>query len=186
MRKLQWILHGEKDSLNALGEMKLVPLTLSEPSRRSLPIPCNNQISCMENSTCVLTHEALWASSPLTGHGTLPRASLVNMVEIPGPKSSSPHLDCLPMDCSFPRRAQLCYQPGASPAKPALCPRRRPGEILASEIGDAQYTCRRRGKEGQTHEGDGEGLRDRIPINALIFFRRKVNIGLGEASSGSH
>lgn len=67
MRKLQWILHGEKDSLNALGEMKLVPLTLSEPSRRSLPIPCNNQISRMENSACVLTHEALWASSPLTG-----------------------------------------------------------------------------------------------------------------------
>lgn len=89
MRKLQWILHGEKDSLNALGEMKLVPLTLSEPSRRSLPIPCNNQISRMENSTCVLTHEALWASSPLTGHGTLPRASLVDMVEIPHMGASS-------------------------------------------------------------------------------------------------
>lgn len=142
MRKLQWILHGEKDSLNALGEMKLVPLTLSEPlSRRrvrSLPIPCNTQISHMENSTCVLTHEAPWASSPLTGHGTLPRASLVDMVDIPGPKSSSAHLDCLLMDCMFPWRAQLCYQPGASPC-------RRPGEILASEIQDAQYTCRRRG-----------------------------------------
>lgn len=48
MRKLQWILHGEKDSLNALGEMKLVPLTLSEPSSKrrdcNLPITCNNQI----------------------------------------------------------------------------------------------------------------------------------------------
>lgn len=34
MRRLQWILHGEKDSLNALDEMKLVPLRLSAaPSR---------------------------------------------------------------------------------------------------------------------------------------------------------
>lgn len=49
MRKLQWILHGEKDSLNALGEMKSVPLTVSEPSSRqrdwNLPITSNNQIS---------------------------------------------------------------------------------------------------------------------------------------------
>lgn len=149
MRKLQWILHGEKDSLNALGETKLVPLMLSELSSRrrgrSPSIPCNNQISPMKNSICVLTHEALWALSLLRGHGTLPRASLVETVDIPGPKSSSPHLDCLPMDCTFPWRAQLCYQPGASLVKPALCPRRRPGEILASEIRDAQYTCRRRG-----------------------------------------
>lgn len=48
MRKLQRILHGEKDSLNALGEMKLVPLTLSEPSSRrrdwNLSITWNSQI----------------------------------------------------------------------------------------------------------------------------------------------
>ena len=89
MRKLQWILHGEKDSLNALGEMKLVLLTLSEPSSRrrdwNLRITCNNQIPSSCSSLWkipVLTIYfhllwqpilSLWAASLLMGHGTLPQ-----------------------------------------------------------------------------------------------------------------
>jgi len=80
MRKLQWILHGEKDSLTALGEMKLVPLMLSEPSSkryRSLPVTCTNQIpsSCspygkfQHHNVCLL-----WATSH-NGHGMVPRCT---------------------------------------------------------------------------------------------------------------
>lgn len=80
MRKPRWILHGEKDSLNALGEMKLVPLMLSEPSSKrdqSLPITCTNQIpsSCSPygkfqcHNVCPAL---LWALSP-NGHGLVPR-----------------------------------------------------------------------------------------------------------------
>lgn len=64
MRKLQWILHGEKDSLNALGEMKLVPLTLSEPpSRRGAwhpPITCKNQIPSSCSPSWKIPEQRCW------------------------------------------------------------------------------------------------------------------------------
>lgn len=106
MRKLQWILHGEKDSLNALGEMKLVPLKLSEPpSRRGdwhPPITCKNQIPSSCSSLWKIPVQHCWPfisiqdgnARSISGHREIPTKPTLcpGTLRLPEVESEEKHL----------------------------------------------------------------------------------------------